>query len=83
MKGKQLFLTLALAPGLVVGGAKIIGTKSSDKPAFDEDTKKFAAFSEVVQDKFTRKGSKKTKRKQRSNSRKRGTTTRAKSTNTP
>ena len=39
MKRKRVFLTLALAPGLLVGaGAKIIGSKSVDQPAFAEST---------------------------------------------
>lgn len=39
MKRKRVFLTLALAPGLLVGaGAKIIGSKSVEQPAFAEST---------------------------------------------
>jgi hypothetical protein len=98
MKGKHLFLTLALAPGLVVGGAKIIATKSSDRPAVDEDTKAFAAFSEVVKEgkdnPAFRSGVRyyeqdrstrktgKTKRKTRTNARRHGKPTHATSTTT-
>src|SRR5260370_24780359 len=37
-KRKLVFLSLALAPGLLVGAGKIIGSKTVDQPAFDEST---------------------------------------------
>lgn len=38
MKKKRVFLTLALAPGLLVGaGARIVGSKSVEQPAFAEN----------------------------------------------
>ena len=39
MKRKGLFLTLAIAPGLLVGaGAKIVGSKSPDAPVATESS---------------------------------------------
>jgi hypothetical protein len=66
MKQKRLFLTLALAPGLLLGaGSKIIGSKSPDVPASSMEIHNFDPTGTPIMVTTAKAGSKQRRRRRR------------------